>query len=53
MKKVWLVVVGNNFDSTRVIARNYTEAARKALKSLYPPKGERFISKVEYLYEVE
>lgn len=52
MKKVWLVKVGFNWSEERVIARNYITAANKALKIIDPPRGHRFISSVEFLYDV-
>ena len=53
MKKIWDVEIGNNWSHHTVEARNYIEAGRKGLKLSDAPKGEKWISKIECVKEIE
>ena len=51
--KIWDVEIGDNWSSHTVMARNYVEAGRKALKLSEAPKGDKFVSEVKLARETE
>lgn len=46
-EKVWCVTVGYNWSSVSVIARDYVEAARKAIRIIKPPKSQKFVFSIK------
>jgi hypothetical protein len=52
-KKIWEVTVGHNWSRHVVIARNYYEAARKALKNSSAYGYHKFVKSVILLHETE
>jgi hypothetical protein len=54
MIKIWDVTVGNGYSRETVIAKNYIEAGRKAIKKSSPIlREEKFISSVKLARTVE
>ena len=53
MEKIWDVELGKNWSSHTVRACNYIEAGKKALKLSDAPRGDKWVSKVNCVREVE
>lgn len=57
IRKIWDVTIGHNYATSTVEAKDYKQAGDKVLKSWTKcdpiPIGERFISKVELVREID
>jgi len=54
MVKIWKVMFGHNYATTRVVAKNVRDAAKEARKiEKHIPKAEGWVSCVEMIAESE
>jgi hypothetical protein len=52
MKKVWSVKIGNNWETLNIIAKNYQQAAKTALRITVVTGKEKYVSAVVFVLEV-